>query len=632
MWLAGGIALSAFALSWLSPSVASAAPRVYAVGDGERVNPESEASRIGSKRIDLSALRGETVSLQIAIDADDASLDAVTVEAPPLRAPEAPSLAMERFVEHFVSVRARSRNDSERGSSLGFTAAARPSDEGIVGALPDALIPIGVARCGVTERSFCPYPLRIASRSTGAIWIDVSVPESQAAALYSSRITVRSGDVVLDHIDVSLRTSELRLPYRAVSFFAFYAYDTLEQQFDEPRAVERQLWQLLHAHHVDALAALTSTAEADRLAQAYSGAWFTPGAGYRGPGEGAKPEVAAIGAYGSLGAPSKDQVDLALAIGARLPASVTDRFVYTVDEECKSPLGRAWRDALRERKTALVAGRTCGDDPRTQEADLVMMPAQAFQIDAAREARKSGRRVFVYNGQLPFAGPMMLDVPVTSLTADAIASASIDVGRWFLWETTFWGDGNRGGHGPRDVFDDPETFHNADGDTALADGLLVYPGRQRRFPQHSLDAEQVLPSMRLKALRRGIEDAGLFALAERIDPAATLRIAREAVDSAFDDVSESDEPGFVVAPAHLASLRAELRAIVEREPTGLSDVDARAQITHLREARATTRRKRVLPRSLEPLFELTASAALFMVGYLAARALRRPENRRREKS
>jgi hypothetical protein len=62
----------------------------------------------------------------------------------------------------------------------------------------------------------------------------------------------------------------------------------------------------------------------------------------------------------------------------------------------------------------------------------------------------------------------------------------------------------------------------------MGDGVLVYPGKQLDlFREHSLGFDGVLPSIRLKNLRRGIEDAGYLQLARAADPAAAGAIARK---------------------------------------------------------------------------------------------------------
>jgi hypothetical protein len=100
--------------------------------------------------------------------------------------------------------------------------------------------------------------------------------------------------------------------------------------------------------------------------------------------------------------------------------------------------------------------------------------------------------------------------------------------RWFLWETTAWYDGHTGGHGPFDPFVTAETYHNRDGDALMGDGVLLYPGRQLdHFREHSLGLVGVVPSIRLKNLRRGIEDAGYLQLARSANREEASAIARK---------------------------------------------------------------------------------------------------------
>src|SRR5262249_46721972 len=140
--------------------------------------------------------------------------------------------------------------------------------------------------------------------------------------------------------------------------------------------------------------------------------------------------------------------------------------------------------------------------------------ADEFDPRAANAARSQGKLVWVYNGALPRTGTLLLDADPTSLRASAWIAARHSVDRWFYWETTFWNDGNRGGHGPIDPFVTAENFHNHHGDASLGDGLLLYPGAQTgAFALHSFGFAGLLPSIRLKNLRRGIQDAGIYALA-----------------------------------------------------------------------------------------------------------------------
>ncbi len=181
------------------------------------------------------------------------------------------------------------------------------------------------------------------------------------------------------------------------------------------------------------------------------------------------------------------------------------------------------------------------------------------------DARAAGRRAFIYNGMMPRTGTLMLDADPRGLIANGWIAAVMAIERWFYWESIFWSDDNRGGHGPVDPFRTAETFHNDEGDAALGDGLLLYPGRLGApFAASSLGTDAVFPSLRLKAIRRGIEDAGLIALAARDRPDETARVVARALPAALDEADPAGPPSWLRAPLSFAEARDELRALVRQ--------------------------------------------------------------------
>ena len=170
-----------------------------------------------------------------------------------------------------------------------------------------------------------------------------------------------------------------------------------------PRAVERQLWQLLHAHHVDALApAEPASRDVERLAAVYDGTLFTEAAGYRGPGVGRPPAVVALGAYGALGAPTPDTLARVDAmVGAVAPRP--ELFLYAIDETCASPRAGEWKRAFAAHPPPrpVAVAQTCDDPPDRQAVDIAMLSATASRAGPPRRRAPSGRRAFIYNGMLP---------------------------------------------------------------------------------------------------------------------------------------------------------------------------------------------------------------------------------------
>ncbi|WP_437726780.1 hypothetical protein [Sorangium sp. So ce861] len=588
---------------------------VWVADDGTRVRREDVGLPLSrgegnalfrpGEPIRLGALRAEVVAFQVIVEAGAEPVRGVTVElsglAPaagagaPAKAPaaaqhEAPgaapadAISIARFVEHYVEIRQRSRNDQRPLESLGWSPAARPPDDRHLGFLPDALIPVELAP------PWAPYPLDVGARETRAVWVDLHVPEGAAPGLHEGKVVVRSASHgELASLDLRLDVAPATLPYGPVDFIAFYEIDRVAERIGGGPAVEHQLWQLLHEHHVDGFASVRSPAEVERLRPAIDGSLYTKQRGYRGPGQGVPPGAVALGAYGGFGDPKEETLRRVEAVADSLPPAVDDVMLYAVDEQCESPRGPGWRRLVRGSRLSsrILVGHSCGEvHPLQQDVDLVLTPANRFDSAWARAAREAGKRLWVYNGALPRTGTFMIDAPLTGLMADGWIAATHEVGRWFLWETAFWHDGNRGGKGPVDPFTVAENFHNRDGDACLGDGMLLYPGTQRgRFAARSVGFAGVLPSMRLKSLRRGIQDAGYIALARSASPGAADAIVKGVIPAALDETLDTSPTAWSSEGAAFFEGRAALRALI---PAGAS-LDAAGVRRALAEAAAARR-------------------------------------------
>jgi hypothetical protein len=630
--VAVGLALSAL-LGGVGTAAADEAPCALVVDDLARVRPTDrlDCPLDAEAPYELGALLDEVVAFQVLVESGPAPLEGVTVD---LVFPDAPGLRIERFVEHTVKVDQRSRGGKDAHESLGWTPAARPADTDVLGEIPDALVPVESAP------AWRPYPLRLTPRTMAAIWIDVGVPVEVAPGRHTGELIVQLGEGGRTvRKPVSLTVIGARLPYRAVSVLAGYDGGLLAERLDWPAdsdgsLARRSIWQVLHAHGVDALAGIDRVEDAAFVAGALDGSWFTRDAGYRGPGEGVAPAVVTLGAYGKLGAPEAQKRGLVEALAAAIPARVQDVFLYAVDEDCRSDRGPGWRRILAGAKLArsVLVGHSCSEDPTRQDVDLVLMVADAWNERDATLARQAGKRVWVYNGRLPHAATMLLDAPASAPAALGWIAATHAVDRWFLWAANFWNDDNQGGKGPIDPFASAASFHNQHGDVALFDGLLVYPGTQKApFAAHSVGVPGVLPSMRLKRLRRGIQDAGYLALVGARNPEAALAIAAKALPRALDELDGKVARGWRDDGADFAQARAELRALVP-EGAALTETQAREALGTLAERRART-----LPH-VAPVYAtaqgslgvaLGAMAALWVFGMGAAFALAAWTNRRR---
>lgn len=103
-------------------------------------------------------------------------------------------------------------------------------------------------------------------------------------------------------------------------------------------------------------------------------------------------------------------------------------------------------------------------------------------------------RRWTYNGGPPHAGSMVIDTAGTDLRTWGWIAYRYDIELWYAWEGLYFHDRYNDGS-PTDVTTDPITFDQrprGGEDWGNGDGVLAYPG--------------ALPSLRLKALRRGLQD------------------------------------------------------------------------------------------------------------------------------
>jgi hypothetical protein len=194
-------------------------------------------------------------------------------------------------------------------------------------------------------------------------------------------------------------------------------------------------------------------------------------------------------------------------------------FTIPVDEP-RTDAARA-----RARHIAEVIGRAGGgrprllrgvtDEPRPSYGDAfdVYFSPKGFAAPQT-ERRARGERFWTYNGKLPGAGSMVLDGAGAGLRTWGWIAERYDIELWYAWEGLYFTDRyNRGG--PTDVMVDPLTFDErslgdgARSDFGNGDGLLAYPGP--------------LPSLRLKTLRRGLQDRLLLRALERCAGEAPAR-------------------------------------------------------------------------------------------------------------
>jgi hypothetical protein len=576
----------------LAARAAAAEPSVWVVDDGEKIRRDATTTPFErgegnpvwrpGEPVRLFAMRNETVALQVVVEADDDPLDGVTVDVEPLETAEGTRFGdaaaektgkgraalpvgtpIERFVEHFVEVRRASDDGSPQ---RGWEPGSGPAAGAYTGSVPDALVPVEHAP------AWLPYPMGVEARSNGIVWIDLNVPRAQAAGVYHGAITTRShGRALGAPIPVELEVVDATLPDHTVSAAVAYDRALLESRVG-PRA-ERHLLQLLHAHRVTPMIDATTPADLDRASAALTGALYTHEMGYEGPAPATGDGLVSIGAHGAFGAPDEATLARVRAVADRAAElklfGSTELLFYAGDDACSSPWGAGWSALLHgdgdPNVRRLRVGWTCTLDPAGQPVDVTMQRA-AFDRTQASAARAAGKEGWVHGGVSPRTGTFLLDADAVSPRVNGWLSAMLGIPRWVAGDAARWT--TRAGEGI-----DPFAWSADDDAVTNGEGFLVYPGKQiDGFDLHTVGFEGVVPSIRLKSWRRGLEDAGYLQMARERDPARAEAIAGWLVPRAFAEAHTGDAPSWGDRGAPFADARRALLAVaLGREPVVLAD-------------------------------------------------------------
>ncbi|HEY8089570.1 MAG TPA: glycoside hydrolase domain-containing protein [Polyangiaceae bacterium] len=539
----------------LAPRLAGAEPVAWVVDDGEKLArtahdtpfERGELNPVWSpgEPVRLVAMKNETVAFQVVVGADDEDLEDVTVELPELTAESAPktdkgetptihAARIERFVEHFVDVW-RPSHGKDASASRGWEAGSGPPDGAWTGRMPDALIPV------LQAPHWEPYPMKVPAHVDGVVWIDVGVERDQPPGLYTGTVTVSTSAGPLRTFPVELEVADMLLPDRTVKTAARYDAKAVMQRVGYQ--AERNLWQLLRAHRVTPVHEVSTPSDVDRQAGALSGEVYSRGYGYSGPAPAMGDDVIFLGGFGEMGEPDEGTLGRIRALVAEAKRDkvlgAAEMVLPVAKDKCSSPWAVGWRRLLRETEdpdlVRIRVGWACTQDPTAQPVAVPMLEAtfDPLQVSAARA---QGKETWVYGGVLPRTGTFLLDADAVSPRVNGWLAAMYDVPRWLVMDTTRWTLPDP--DDTIDPFQEVETLDGKDGEWANGEGMLVYPGAQR--DGLTMSFQGVVPSIRLKNWRRGLQDAGYLQLARARNRSAADAVARWLVPSAFGEARHGD--------------------------------------------------------------------------------------------
>ncbi|RPI61927.1 MAG: DUF4091 domain-containing protein, partial [Planctomycetaceae bacterium] len=466
---------------------------------------------------------------------------------------------------------------------------------------PEILVPLELVAGNV---------FNIAQDRNQAIWVDIYIPKTATAGLYTGSVAVSQNGAVIRQIPVELKVYDFSLPdVPRLKTLANLSGSNINKRYNNGAAVVDRHFQFFHRHKIDLVYAAGASANepsAEWLPR-LNGALFSIANQYDGPGRDQGLNVFSIGTYGAWGFvdPWTESSLQAYADGwvnwFTSHSPQTEYFLYVSDEPSNDRLVRTEQFAgwikngsgpgrnLLTLSTLGVAKAPFAPSvsiPSCHPSMRVTAPVwaafhEAYRSDPANPAKNT--RLQYYNGMRPQTGSFATEDDGTALRALAWIQYKFRIDHWFYWNVNFWTDDQFGG-GDTNVFRNATTtgyggtkdplYGYINGTTANnGDGVLIYPGTDRIYPAESYNVNGPIGGVRLKAWRRGIQDGDYLALAAQVDAGVVDQLVQETVQKALFEVeyNNPNEPtwgakgplGWSNNPDLWEAARAELADIIE---------------------------------------------------------------------
>ena len=198
-------------------------------------------------------------------------------------------------------------------------------------------------------------------------------------------------------------------------------------------------------------------------------------------------------------------------------------FAIPIDEPSQAARAqvRALAEAVHDANRDMIVAVT--DEPRAAYGDTIDLYITLVPKLADAFVR------WTYNGAEPRAGSMVLDASAPGTRTWGWIAWRYRIAVWYAWDALYWHDRHNHRSAPPRALDpalDAESFDNGE-DHGNLDGVLALP-----------DPAGCRPTLRLEALRRGLEDRALLDLAAACDLGATTAIAKALVPEALGDAGK----------------------------------------------------------------------------------------------
>jgi Domain of unknown function (DUF4091) len=510
---------------------------VWAMNSLERIAPDLQASfRATDTKIKMFAAKGESESAQIAVRASGRNLKNISLSISDLQGAKGKIAKsnLTLYREHFASVK-----PSNVSACLGGDPARCSLGAGVY---PDGLIPVRHPDTGAELKgNLQANGYNLAAGKNAVYWLDVFVPRGTAAGAYQGTVKVTSdrGNV---SIPISLKVWNFTLPLKPSLKTAFQIW-TVQNQANELELLKHRLnptyprnpqAELMYAksHGMNIVG--------DRGAGDASVMWGTC-------------EVSPLRA-----APP---VSKFREIAARHPAKIPT-FIYSADEvEPKycpnmttkvSPILRQWGHNIHQaglkHLVVMPPHSSLYDDGTGRSAvDIWVVSARTHtphkpEVDFVRSHHKG--EVWSYSAMAldNYSPKWLIDYPPIDYRVHAgFINASLGMTGLLYWRVDDWQ--------MSDPWNDPN--HKIKGEFYPGDGMLFYPGDRVGLPK-----DRMVPSLRVKALRDGVEDFEYVQMLKRLGKG---KLALE-----LSKTAGADWQNWTLDPQVLAATRIKLGNAIEK--------------------------------------------------------------------
>ena len=560
--------------------------KIWALGDGEKVyrfdqdHPQMKSNSVwDGETIRLKGLYNEVLAFQVIVETGIQGARGIelSVKLPVHKASGkviggstlkyGPDGTVEIFTQHYLQVKDPTQPNWYYGS-----AAAQP--EKITGWIPDALIPtdalrgrgglpLDIPEIDTTRR---PRPREALQPVTERMqnqgfWIDVHLPrdmENYPSGLYLGKVVITEGGAVRSEIPLEITLLPQYLLDENTSDIWMYTGDVSDYF---PEIPQDQLDELIkfecHRHRMDAVGGFSVHRSVfdQKLMDAYrpylDGSAFTPAYGYHGPGEGVGEKTFPIGMYGSI------TTDLLAN-----PHEEPDRWVewfdknnldvayfwYIIDEP-DSSLHPWLKEQIGKVKSNPGVGKrlpvftTTGYKEALDGYIDVWSGYDGVDLSVLLSLREKGGNHGFYNGNRPRYGSLILEGAAVDFRVNSWIMYKYDLSPWFIWHSTHWRHNHQGpkGHLHQNVYQNPLTFINDQLEFGNGDGVFFYPGRMPFYPEQDRGLNAIFPSIRLKNIRRGQQDAVILKMAEKkVGREKVMTLVNKVVPKAMSEVPMKD--------------------------------------------------------------------------------------------